>query len=220
MASYQRSACERVFVNASVVEARSSASITCGRSRSPRCPAQGNRSIGSGISVENSRLRGTFASMRCACLLRCGPTSAVTASSRFESVADNPHVIILGRMALSLDSASSVCTPRFVPRSSCHSSTMTVSRSANISWLSSSDNKIESDSGVVIRASGQFCRRRRRSAAEVSPVLVPTCQHFPNVSVRSASGSSSAWAVSVANARSGVIQTIRMPGFSCSVGMV
>ena len=58
--------------------------------------------------VENSSFRGVLASMSLAWSRRRGPTSVAMASFRFDSVADNPHVIIFGRMARSLDSASSV----------------------------------------------------------------------------------------------------------------
>ena len=215
IASYHRSACERVLVNTSVVEARSIAATTCGKSRIPMCPAHGNRSIGSGIRVSISSRRGMRADTSRASAARVGPTRAATASSRLASVAERPHVTRLGRSDRSRSRASSVCTPRFVERSSCHSSTITVSSDPKISWESSSESRIESDSGVVTRAVGQLARSRRRSATEVSPVRTPIDQPR-TTGFGFASGSSSARTVSAASALSGVTQTTRRPanGFS------
>ena len=96
-------------------------------------PAHGNRSMGSGISVSISSLRAITADTRRASAARDGPTSAATASSRLVSVADSPQVTRPGRSDRKRSSASSVCTPRFVERSSCHSSTITVSSKEKIS---------------------------------------------------------------------------------------
>ena len=127
-------------------------------------------------------------------------------------MAESPQVMTSGARARSRASASSVCTPRFVESSSCHSSTTIVSSPAKTSWASSSDSMIERVSGVVTRAAGGIVRRRRRSVADVSPVRTPTFQrpgsHPPQ---RSASGASRARTVSAARALSGVSQTTRSP---------
>ena len=173
-------------------------------------PAQGKRSIGAGMRVSIRSGRGTSAEMRRAAAVRPGPTRAETASARFASVAERPHVTSPGRNARSRASASSVCTPRLVESSSCHSSTTTVSSAAKTSWASSSESRIESDSGVVTSAVGQRSRSRRRAAADVSPVRSPTSQPVKaGRSVRS--GSSSARTVSPARARSGVTHRTRGP---------
>ena len=96
-------------------------------------PAHGNRSIGSGISVSISSFRGIAAETSRAAAAREGPTSAATASSRLASVADRPQETRPGRSERSRSRASSVCTPRFVESSSCHSSTITVSSEEKIS---------------------------------------------------------------------------------------
>ena len=176
----------------------------------PMCPAHGNRSIGVGISVSISSRRGMAAFTTRAAGVRAGPTRAATASSRLASVAEMPHVASSGRSERRRASASSACTPRFVESSSCHSSTTTVSSPAKISWASSSESRIDRDSGVVTRAVGHAARSRLRSAADVSPVRRPTVQPAASGS-GPASGSSRARNVSAASALSGVSQTTRMP---------
>ena len=173
-------------------------------------PAQGKRSIGSGMSVSISSFRGIAAETTRALPTAAGPTRAAVASARLASVAERPQVTSPDRRARRRASASSVCTPRFVESSSCHSSTITVSSEAKISWAVSRERRMESVSGVVTSAVGQLSRSRRRSACDVSPVRMPT--ESPVVrGRRGRSGSSRAAAVSAARARSGVIQTSRSP---------
>ena len=156
------------------------------------------------------------------------PTSVARASSRLASVAERPQVQRPGESVRNRASASSVCTPRLVASSSCHSSTITVSSAANTSAAVSSESRIESVSGVVISPSGQASRSCRRLAAEESPVRRST-RHAgragaprrvsPGESAAAAashvrswgSGCSRARSVSVARALSGVIQRIRGP---------
>ena len=189
------------------------------------CPAQGKRSIGTGTSVSMSSFRGILALTTLAVATPAGPTSAARAASRLASVAERPQVARPGARVRRRASASSVCTPRFVARSSCHSSTITVSRSAKRSWAFSSERSTESDSGVVTSPSGQRLRSRLRSAAVESPVRSATCQRGArrrdddagplsapaSQSARSGRGRSSDRRVSAASARSGVIQTTRGP---------
>ena len=56
------------------------------------------------------------------------PKSTCVASSRFPIVAEMPHSATVGRIVRRRARASSVCTPRLLPMSSCHSSTTIVSR--------------------------------------------------------------------------------------------
>ena len=53
------------------------------------------------------------------------PSNTSRASSRLPSVAERPHVRKFGTYCRSRASPSSVCTPRLLPTSSCHSSTTT-----------------------------------------------------------------------------------------------
>ena len=189
------------------------------------CPAQGKRSIGTGTSVSMTSFRGIRALTTLAVATAAGPTSAASATSRLASVAERPQVASPGARVRRRASANSVCTPRFVASSSCHSSTITVSRSAKRSWAFSSERRTESDSGVVTSPSGQRFRSRLRSAAVESPVRSATCQcgarrrdddagplSAPeSQSARSGRGRSSDRRVSAASARSGVIQTTRGP---------
>ena len=164
-----------------------------------------------------SSFRGILALTTLAVATPAGPTSAARASSRLASVAESPHVASPGARVRRRASASSVCTPRFVASSSCHSSTITVSRSAKRSWAFSSERSTESDSGVVTSPSGQRLRSRLRSAAVESPVRSDTCQRGDrrrspaSQSARSGRGRSSDRRVSAASARSGVIHTTRGP---------
>ena len=197
-------------------------------------PAQGNRSIGSGISVLICRRRGMRAVISRAAEAWGGPTSVARASSRLASVAERPQVQRPGESVRRRASASSVCTPRLVASSSCHSSTTTVSSVANTSAAVSSESRIESVSGVVTSPSGQAWRSCRRFAAEESPVRRSTRHARPagvsrrvsggrsaaapaSHSLSSGSGCSKARSVSVARALSGVIQRIRGPatGAAC-----
>ena len=92
--------------------------------------------------------------------------------------------------------------------SSCHSSTTTARRSANISRALSRDSMSDSDSGVVTSAVGRRRACRARIAAEVSPVRDSSVHGSP----RSTSGWRSASSVSAASARSGVIHSTRSGG--------
>ena len=123
-------------------------------------------------------------------------------------VAERPHVRRAGWWNRSRASASSTCTPRFVPMSSCHSSTTTSRRSPKISRASARARRSESDSGVVMSAVGSRRRWRARSAADVSPVRDSSVHGMP----RSTSGSRSACSVSAASARRGVTQRTRSAG--------
>ena len=131
-ASCQRSACERVLVNTSELFAACSASTTLGSIASPMWPPQGKRSTVSGIKVRRRRVLGRSPPMRrpgfpdpSASCGREWPSRQFIASTTLPSVADTPHTLKPGESARKRESASSVCTPRLLPISSCHSSTIT-----------------------------------------------------------------------------------------------
>ena len=63
---------------------------------------------------------------------RSWPSSTCIASSRLPSVADRPQTTRPGSSACSRASASCTCTPRLLPISSCHSSTITVCTPAEL----------------------------------------------------------------------------------------
>ena len=65
------------------------------------------------------------------------PAAARASSSTLPSVAESAHVRSPGDMPRMRASASSVCVPRLLPTSSCHSSTTTVCTCANFSAASS-----------------------------------------------------------------------------------
>ena len=121
------------------------------------------------------------------------PNNARSATSRLPIVAESPQVGTSGHRVRSRASASSTWTPRFVPISSCHSSTTMSRRSRKTSVTSSRVSSSVRLSGVVTSVSGnrRCCRAR--------------CAGTPNDS----SGSRNDAAVSAASARSGVTQTAR-----------
>ena len=136
------------------------------------------------------------------------PSSASRATSRFPSVAESPSIRSAGRKRRRRARASSVCTPRFDPSSSCHSSTTTSSRWSNSSGASSRVSSSDRLSGVVTSAVGSRSRWRARMRAGVSPVRDSTVHGSP----RSSTGARRAASVSAASARSGVIQRTRSGG--------
>jgi hypothetical protein len=73
-------------------------------------------------------------------------------------VADNPHVRTPGTIVRSRASPSSVCTPRFVPINSCHSSTTMHRSPLSRSTLSGYDKISDRLSGVVTSADGNRSR--------------------------------------------------------------
>ena len=131
------------------------------------------------------------------------PSSTCIASSRLPSVADRPQTTRPGFQRFSRASASCTWTPRLLPISSCHSSTMTVWTAASSSRAPSRVSIRLSDSGVVTSAVGKRRSWRARSAGAVSPVRMPTDQGTP----RSSSGCLIARAESAASARIGVSQS-------------
>ena len=129
------------------------------------------------------------------------PRNTANASSRFPSVADNPQTRNLGFHLRNRASANSVCTPRFDPSSSCHSSTITLFKFESC-WRPPACESINDKlSGVVIKALGIFLFCFARSAVVVSPVRAPTVHG----SARSMIGRSNESRVSADNARIGVI---------------
>ena len=201
---YQSSACERVLVKTSVLALASSSAITGASIRMPRWPPHGNRSVDGGSSASTTSDLGTCP--RTSRPRSCA-TSACIAASRLPSVADNPQTRSAGLKRASRASASCTCTPRLLPSSSCHSS-MTTRATRPSAWgLSARDSMSDRLSGVVTSASGSRRSCRARTDEDVSPVRRPTAQSSPN----SASGAASAWAVSEASARIGVIHSTFRP---------
>ena len=122
-------------------------------------------------------------------------------------VALTPQMPRLGRMAFSRLRASSTCTPRLLPSSSCHSSATNQS-----SWANSLSAPLEASStcrlsGVVTSSWGMAFFWAARSLVEVSPVRRPTRQSRPTPSHMRRALS----AISPASERSGVIQMALRP---------
>ena len=136
------------------------------------------------------------------------PKSASLASSRLPMVAESPQVRAAGARVRRRASASSICTPRLEPISSCHSSTTTVRRSAKRSLTSARVSNRVRLSGVVTNAVGRRLLCRARMPAPVSPVRDSSVHGIP----RSLSGAARDASVSAARARSGVIHSTRNGG--------
>ena len=103
--------------------------------------------------------------------------------------------------------ASSVCTPRLEPNSSCHSSTTNRSRCAKSCSCDFPERRRCRLSGVMIKTSGSLFFCFCRSALLVSPFLILTVQGIPISTV----ASSMALPMSLASARSGVTQSSLNP---------
>ena len=116
-------------------------------------------------------------------------------------VAETPQRRTLGAIRERRASASSVCMPRLEPRSSCHSSTMTVRRCLNVCKDSGYESISVRLSGVMTIAVGGDCRCRSFTELEVSPVLCSSDHGTSNPRMHS----SRARQVSLASARKGVI---------------
>ena len=127
--------------------------------------------------------------------------SVVSASSRLPKVADMPHTMMAGFHWESRASASCVCTPRLLPRSSCHSSTTTSAMCWSRSCASARASSSVMLSGVVTSSVGKRRSCAARSVADVSPVRSPAVQSGASVG----SGAARARSVSAASARIGVI---------------
>ena len=184
----------------SAVDERSISSTTGCSICAPRCPPQEKRPGSRGSSVSMSSGLSSRPCTSCASSAWRGPSSALCASSRLPSVADRPHTTSCGFQRRSRASASCTCTPRLLPISSCHSSTITTCSAPKSSRDRSRVSSSVSDSGVVTSAVGSRRSWRARSAAGVSPVRRPT----RHCGASSASGCCSARAVSAASARIGV----------------
>ena len=129
----------------------------------------------SGPGSRGSRVSMTSALSTRPCTSRAaGPHSVAIASSRLPSVADRPQTTSLGFQRFSRASASCTCTPRLLPISSCHSSTITVCTPASSRDACSRVSSSDSDSGVVTSTVGSRLSCRARSALAVSPVRCPT----------------------------------------------
>ena len=201
---YQASAWLRVLVKTRLVDALSISATTGASICAPRWPPHEKRPGCSGSSVSITSVLSTLPWTSTACSSAGpGPTSTSSASSRLPRVALSPHTTSAGFQVASRASASCTCTPRLLPISSCHSSTITVCTVAKVCGASSRLSITLSDSGVVTSAVGSRWSCRARSALGVSPVRSPTVQ--PGAS--SGSGSFSARAVSAASARIGVSHT-------------
>lgn len=165
----------------------------------PRWPAQGKRSPLSGNKVSRVIVRGLTPETSAA-LGRCG-NSTSRACDKLPSVADSPQMRSCGVHPRKRARHNCSSTPRLLPSSSCHSSTITQRSADSCGAVSGYDNSKASDSGVVTSTSSLPLRARRLSRALASPVRRPTCQSSPKAST----GSRSARAVSAASARNGVI---------------
>ena len=194
---YQISACERTLTKTSVLPDFSISATTGSCICLPRWPPQEKRPGLSGSSVS---ITSVLSIRPCTIVPVCLPSSTCIASGRLPSVALNPQTTSCGFQRRSRASASCTCTPRLLPISSCHSSTITVCTPFNSSRAFSRVNIRLSDSGVVTSALGKRRSWRARSAGGVSPVRLPTLQREP----MSASGSCIARAESAASARIGV----------------
>ena len=123
-------------------------------------------------------------------------------------VALKPHTTRRGFQCCRRASASCTCTPRLLPISSCHSSTITVcTRPSSAATFSRVSIRL-SVSGVVTSPAGMRLSCRARSALGVSPVRWPT-DHAGN---KAGNGSWMALVVSAAKARIGVSHSTCSPG--------
>ena len=194
---YQISACERTLVKTSVVPFVASISSTTGCCIcAPRCPPHEKRpgSLGSSVSMT------IFLSLRPCTSVAGSPHSVRIASPRLPSVADKPHTASFGFQRFNRASANCTCTPRLLPMSSCHSSTITVCTPASSCAARSRVSISDSDSGVVTSAVGMRRSCLARSPLGVSPVRWPTV----HAGATSGSGNCNARVVSAASARIGV----------------
>ena len=198
---YQASACERTLTKTSVVAAFSISAITGSCICLPRWPPHENRPgcSGSNVSITSDLSMRPWTSTGASPFVAL-PTSTCIASSRLPSVALRPQTISCGFQHFSRASASCTCTPRLLPISSCHSSTITVCTPASSARALSRVSIRLSDSGVVTSAVGNLRSWRARSAGSVSPVRMPIVQWLAS----SASGRLSARVESAASARIGV----------------
>ena len=133
---YQISACERVLVNTSALSPSSIAATTCGSSREAEVP--GPREALDRLAGSGNRRRSPSGPHREHRPGRGRPSPSSRAARRAphrgcRAWPTGPSVRRPGRKRRSRASASSVCTPRLVPISSCHSST-TTSRGGRKSW--------------------------------------------------------------------------------------
>ena len=171
--------------------------------RKPKCPAHGKRSMPAGNSVSMMR---SLASLPCtkmglvAAGLGVGISTSI-ACCKLPSVADKPQVISAGCHLRNRAKANCSCTPRLLPINSCHSSTTTICKLANVAAASGRVSNRVKLSGVVMSAVGKRLDWRVRSALLVSPVRSPTLQSRFN----SVIGAIKARSVSAASARIGVI---------------
>ncbi len=199
MAWYQISVCERVLVNTRVLRASAMVWMTCGNNLSPRCPAHGKRSMCSGTTLSMAISLGISP-----CILRPAaaraPSNTCMALSVLPKVAERPQICVCGRQPCKRAMASCVKTPRLLPISSCHSSTIMAARELNLCLAPGYESRSERLSGVVMSTVGSCFCWRARTEAGVSPVRVSTVQS----SSKYAMGSRSAWLISAAKARSGV----------------
>ena len=131
-------------------------STTSCASFTPIWPAQGKRSNCLGISERTS--------VRLTSVLwinapdRWGPIKTFIASSKFPIVAEIPQIRYSGAHVRKKAEANSTCVPRFVPISSCHSST-TINFNPSNRWTEPVIASITcSDSGVVTKICGHFFR--------------------------------------------------------------
>ncbi len=127
----------------------------------PKCPRHGKVSIFLGMMDFTTIFLRTFALIKTE-LFRNSvsiPRSTSCACSRFPMVAEIPQMRNWGEMVFKRDNPSSICTPRLLPSSSCHSSTTTAFSGLKVfSYPLLASNSIKL-SGVVIRRSGMlfFC---------------------------------------------------------------
>ena len=203
-----------MFTNTSVVLERSISSTTGICICLPRWPPHEKRPGFTGSSVS---MTSCFSTRPCTSTPPLRPSRTSIASSRLPSVALRPQTASCGFQVLSRASASCTCTPRLLPMSSCHSSTITVWMPASSSCACSRVSIRLSDSGVVTSTVGKRRSCFARSAEGVSPVRMPTVQ--PRA--RSSSGAFIARAESAASARIGVSQSapsggVALPGFGAA----
>ena len=202
---YQASACERTLVNTRVQPSawlRAISSTTGWAICAPRWPAQVKRPGSAGSRVSINRVLSIRPRTRAGAWAPegRGPSSIAIAAARLPSVADRPQTTSAGFQTISRASSNCVCTPRLLPTSSCHSSTITVCTPRKRSAASARDISSVADSGVVTSTVGRRRSCRARSADDVSPLRRPSDQS----GARSASGKASARWVSAASARMGV----------------
>ena len=177
----------------------------------PMWPDHGSRSNDSGISVSTDSCLRIVLRTTVAASSFCGETSTSIAWSRLPMVAEMPQVCIPGAMCRNQAAASSTCTPRFEPISSCHSSATSTLMCLQIDRCCLSHRRRCKLSGVVMSTWGSFSFCFRLSADEVSPVRIPTVTSHPHPS---ASRVAAKW-ISLAKARMGVSHTTWRPRSGC-----